>query len=300
MIRVATDQSSLAFPDSVVQFSGGTATYAGPVASQNALPTTVSNINATLTWSASFDGGTTWTLFPTTSKQRIFVTAGPPAGFPGVATGSQISEAAVHITAARLNKVTTDFSGLIAASAITTKARNNVVGLFLFAFRNNLAASNVINPWAVLDSPGQGWDCISLSEIAFVQILQAGVDAGLQFAFATTDADATSVESQGQFVNLDFFPGGGINPNLFEAFLTVNAGGVPTEAYMLAPLVGPLSVATDPIANHPYVNGLSNLKRLAFAVIYNELKIDSSEQWWYNDSTGMKVQGPVAFPIPIQ
>src|SRR5260370_16116203 len=124
------------------------------------------------------------------------------------------------MTAARLNTATTDFSGFMPATDIATRARNNVAVLFPFVFANNLAGSNLINPWAVLDSPGQGWDCISLTEIAIVQILQAGVDAGLWFAYSTTDADATTVESstiQGQSVNLDFFPGGASNANLFEA-----------------------------------------------------------------------------------
>jgi hypothetical protein len=89
-----------------------------------------------------------------TSMQRIFVTLAQPRGLGQSFSAGDLNVLAdPNITAARLNKVTTDFSGLATQINATTKAQSNVIGLFPFDTGSLSSVGN--DPWAVLDNPAQ-------------------------------------------------------------------------------------------------------------------------------------------------
>jgi hypothetical protein len=308
-VRVVTDQSLLTFPVASVHFDGSSGAVIPTLISDHAFAGVISNMNVKLTWSISFDGWQTSTVFAT-SFQRVFVTLAAPAGF----AGGLGFPAKPHVTAARLNRVTTDLQGIGSAASATSTTSSNVAKI---DFGNNVFGSGSLadigsDPWAVLDNPGlvtsSGLDCISLSVITLVQLQQAGVAASLSRAFPTTDLDATMSELSvisGRDVTLDFLLSDGATHNEFEAYLFLYEGGYATNAYTVAPLRGPL----DPVPSA--LDAFDPLQpvepaHLAFSVIGRTLQgtqalqtpqnPNAGRQWWISIDFGTAVQGPVPFP----
>jgi len=239
------------------------------------------------------------------------VTLGPAR----VLQGSELIPPRPTITAARLNKVTFDFNGLTTAQAITMKAIDNVTSLFVFG-NVSLDEYGKSNPWAILDAPplGQQFDCVSQTEIVLVEILQAGVDAGMSFAYPTAEGnaapagDATDQKKEdalpGQPNRLIWYLADGleINQQANEGFLFFNTGGIATEARTVVPKAGPYFPLD-------YTQGMTLFKKappdvgqLAFSVMYSTLKLINQQtvtpprggkQWW----VGPLDHGPVDFPI---
>jgi hypothetical protein len=171
------------------------------------------------------------------------------------------------------------------------------------------------NPWAVLDNPG-AWDgtfdCWTLSDIAFVQMLEV-VTLGLAFPNSTGDATILHV-SPDMTQELNFYSYNGTNKNQFEANLQLN--DVP-DTYLFFPVGGPLGLWTgSPVSGMPATTAAS----LQFEVIYTELGMEQAaatasnggQQWWvYTPGTtisGVDVGGtavpgtaggPIAFPVSI-
>jgi hypothetical protein len=301
-VRVVTDQALITFPDASVHFDGANGGVIPKLISDHAFASTFSNMNVKLTWSVSFDGWQTALVF--TSYQRIFVTLATPAG----SAGGLGFPAQPHVTAARLNKVTTDLQGIASAPSATSTTSSNVHALIPFG--GGSLGDYGGDPWAVLDNPrivtGGVLDCISLSAITLVQLLQAGVAANLSLAFPTTDLDATSQEKtriSGKDSKLDFYLSNGISLNDFEAYLFLCEGASATTAYTVSPLAGPYG---------PLLPGVVDVcgpnqpppQNLAFSVIGSVLlgiqkarsNPNGGRQWWISLSDGTVVQGPVAFP----
>jgi len=308
-LRVTTAQSLLIFPVVDVYFTGSSAFYDGAVQSQNTLPASVANLDLDLSWEISFDSGQTWSKFANTS-QKIFVTLGPARGFQG----SELIPSRPTITAARLNKVTFDFSGLTTPQAITIRATDNVTTLFGF---DNISLDQYgnSNPWALLDNPpsNQKFDCVSQTEIALVQIQQAGVDAGMSFAFPTTEGnaapagDATKQKMEdvadGRNRLIWYLADGAVgNQQALEAFIFLNTGGTATEARTVVPKAGPYFPLAYTQGMTFFQNAPPDVGQLAFSVMYSTLKLINQQtvtpprggkQWW----VGPLDHGPVDFPI---
>jgi hypothetical protein len=226
-----------------------------------------------------------------------------PAGF----AGGLGFPAQPHVTAGRLNRVTTDLQGIGSAASATSTTSSNTRQLIRFG-RGNLGDIGN-DPWAVLDNPGivTGGllDCISLSAITLVQLLQAGVVANLSLAFPTTDLDATSQETSlisGKGSYLDYYLADGATLNVFEAYLFLCEGGNATKAYTVAPVFGPYDLLLPGVVDVCGPNQPPP-QNLAFSVIGKILLGEqqgrpnpSGRQWWISQSDKTAVQGPVPFP----
>jgi len=300
MLNIYTDQDSLWFPTITVHFDQGRAVYPGPVASQAALPNNISNINATLDWSISIDGGQNY-LFLDPSSQTIFVTLGLARGF----SGEQGLAAKPTITATRLNYVTNLVNGSNNQDAVTQAVQVSVDTLF-GAGGDTLGDLYNSDEWAALDAPNQhaNLDCWSRTGIGIVQVLMTGIDASIDAAYPTTDSDATKQETRDSEAQvLGYLLDDGSTKNVFEAYLMLFQDGQAIEAYTFLPLYGPLPPWTADVQGAPPpANG-----QLAFEVMYNELKHErtgaqnSGQQWWIsNDGLKTLVEGPISFPVIIQ
>jgi hypothetical protein len=301
LLRVTTDQGGLAFPDTAIQFSNGTASLNFPssVIAQQALPAAIANMDVDLTWSISLDSGVTWTSFAVTNH-KIFVTLGQPMGFPGAGGVN----AKVNVTAARINYVTNLLNGKSDQDSVVQALQVSVDSLF---GRGNKTLYDLYgsDPWAALDSPDSGapLDCWNRTAIGDVQVLMAGINATMAVAFPTTDGDATAQESRSSGSQvLGYLLSDGVTPNFFEAYLCLCQDNQATEAYTFLPLYGPLFPWTTDVQGAPP----SNNGQIPFRVIYTELLNErtapptSGQQWWIlNDGSKTLVDGPVSFPVPI-
>jgi|GEM_PF-2027668 len=305
LLRVTTDQGTLAFPDTAIQFSNGMASlnYPSGIIAQQTLRAAIANMDVNLTWSISLDSGVTWTGFAMTSH-KIFVSLGPPESFGAGTTGFTSSS---HITAARVNYVTNLLLGQTDADASVQAVQGSVAGLFGTGDKILSDVYNSMDPWVALDSPGQNatLDCLNLAAIGAVQLLEAGIDVGLFAAYPTTNGDATFPKSQfdpqniNQTDTLKYYLNDGVTRNIYEGFLTLNQGSQAVSAYTFMPTMGPLAPWTSPVDGLPSTTA----GQLAFQVMYRELLNErnnsqnskSGQQWWINNSTGLDAQGPVVF-----
>ncbi len=303
---------SLVFQDVQVHFAGGKATM-DSVVSQQAFPTEIQNIDVTLTWSISFDGGQTFTDFATT-QHKIFVTIGTARGFDG----KEQLPPRPNVTAARLNKATGDLNGVTNRKAAAARECSRV-NAQVRPGGNNLWNPGpgwqevYSNPWAVLDSGLTGFDCVSLALLAAVQVRQVGIDADVSMGYPTSDGNASTPEYK-RFLQtakrpswieapLDFLAGD--SWNRYEGYLLARKQGQAVDAFTAYPVAGPI----PPYTGRP-VPGLppDPEGRLDFAVIYETLRSlvatagsgsMSGQQWWVLDYRTVK-GGPVPFPLPLQ
>jgi hypothetical protein len=335
VLRIASSQNpGFTFSNTAVSVVNGVVQIPSTgflVGSQSALPTSIGNPTPTLTWSISFDGGNSWTQFAQ-STHNMFVVLGAPTGFAGTTVTidgvvSDPFEAAPSITAKRVYYAVQQAKTAGSAAVAVPFILSGISAKFGFDLHNTFSGSNPIpipNPWAVLDNASLvgedgtvGWDCLSLNELAIVQAGMVGLGPMIQFAWSITapNNNATMPQTQGALPPpnsnqpsqyLEFFPGGGTDPNnpppltnknTFETYFTVTDSSNGLSAFMAVPTITILPAA-DPIANNPYVSGLPVSQRISFAVIFYEHLCDSSTQWWYMPSN-LSLQGPIAFPIAV-
>jgi hypothetical protein len=310
MLRIETDRPTvLKFPDTSFTFASaanGEMIFPYTILSNGTLPSTVANLDVTMNFKLSFDNGQTWPLI-SQFHQKIFVTVLTPKGFQG----DDNLSAHLNVTAARLNFVTNQFKGLTTESAMVAKAKD-------LSFQGANVSLLQTSPWAALDNPApyqaSGLDCISLTAIAEVQLLEVGVNAFLSYAFATTDPnDATEHRfdtRNGTLSQLDFLGADG-SPNQFEAYLLLCAGGVTTEAHTFWPKNGPLTPLFPPPVDSCTVPSRNPAPpvpvphQLSVSVIANTLKSlqnsrsdpNGGRQWWILRGGATLIDGPVPFPV---
>jgi hypothetical protein len=314
----APNHQTLRFPDAPITFqTNGAATESGGLYSDLPLPTSVANIDATLTWSISFDG-TTFSQFATTT-QKIFVTLAPPQGFAGTATGVP---AAPTITAARLNRVTRDAAGGVDPVSAATLVQANFAS-FKIPLAGisyvDLVSSGPNNAWLVFDQVRQasaGLDCLSQTTAVTVELLMAGVNATIHYAFPTVYAGQAGIMLQdnvnpadgsivpgGTLSDLDFLLGGGnfSFAQAFEAYFALCSSGTNgTASY--AETVAPWS-------RTPFTGSgetcTASLPQMGFTIIKSVLLgiqaqpdngPNGGRQWWMSFNSGLPVYGPVPFP----
>jgi hypothetical protein len=169
------------------------------------------------------------------------------------------------------------------------------------------------NPWAYLQSPSPALtiDCGSTAELALVQLLQAGVSAGMSFAYPVTDTyytgqlDATQQQAAtsltGYTLHWDLTTGAS---EMYEGYL-FTPFSAPTTAYITTSS-GPFTVmALLPSQPPPNLaaTGVNGNNQLAFSVIYQALRGEYyalgnvvGGQLWYLSESGSPV-GPEPFPI---
>ena len=309
-LRIEEANGLLAFPDSTVPFTSGSASYGYAISSSQALPASIANLQPQLTWSLSIDGGATFIPFAWTSH-NVFVTLGPPSGsvsFPS--PDGYTAPSFPHVTAARVNYVTSMLNGL-ASPDPAAQMIQTVDYQYLFDFGDGTLDQFADNPWQALDS---AWgasqppvlDCYSQTAIGAVQLFEVGVSGIVSVAFPTTDGDATAQEHQnyqqtGQ-EDLIYYGADGVTGNRFEAFLELTQSS--PDAYTFFPALGPLYPWMSPtVAGMPS----TDLGQLAFQVIYTELgnerhgatNSQGGQQWWVYSGTANQAQGRVAFPVSI-
>jgi hypothetical protein len=322
-LRITEASGLLVFSDTTIPFTSGTptpcaappttlcpaSTYGYAITSSQALPSTIANLQPQLTWSLSIDGGTNFIPFAWT-YHNVFVAAGPSAGFPGYTTPEDlvVTPARAHVTAARVNYVTTQLAGLSDPDAITQALQTFVTSLFTAGTSGKLADHFDNNPWEWLDNPYNGYplDCYSLNLIGAVLLGQSGVAGYLGVAFPTTDGDATEQDHQNAGLSnqtdLVYYLANGTELDAFEAFL---APTLSADAYTFLPVSGPYYPWTSPA-----VTGLPSdtLGQLHFTVIFNELEGErhaavmgsqGGQQWWINHAGNTLSSGPVTFPVTI-
>ncbi len=307
VLRVSSDSSLLAFPDTSVQFENGQAVV-GKILANTPLPTEIQNVDLTLTWSLSLDGGQTFVDFAST-EHTMFVTLGLASGFDGFLS----VPAAKNVTAARVDFVTSYLKGQTTPTGATGATKSAVMRAFTFGE----GSVDKTNPWQPIQNPpSMGFDCISLSILAVVQLRQAGVDASPSLAWATPNGNASEQHAMPWPVwngvrwvpgdlDLEYYSDDGTDLYLFEGFLYLrDADGTPVEAHTLAPNAGPL--APQAAGSVPYLPA-DPVSRLAFRVIYNTLlsirmspgcRGKGGQQWWI-DAALAAVQGPVALPTLV-
>jgi hypothetical protein len=237
----------------------------------------------------------------------MFVTLGYAEGFSG---GTVLPDRA-HVTAQRVYYVTNLLTGISDPDGAAVALQGVDPSLFgmggdtLYGLYGN-------NPWAALDSPSTGamLDCLSLTAIAVVQLLQAGVDSDELFAYPTTDGDATIQEQRAsETESLKYYLNDGVTVNLFEAFAVLNlgsGGSCPTlgDTYTYYPLFGPLCPWTASLTGLPSTTA----GQLAFEVMYTELAAEQSspqnsqsgQQWWmYTSTITQSSASAVPFPVTL-
>jgi hypothetical protein len=146
-------------------------------------------------------------------------------------------------------------------------------------------------------------DCISVTSVPVAVILQAGVDVSEYLAYPTSlDADASTPEhldlltglNTPTSTTLEYLLQDGQTLNVFEAFLFLSANGAPTEAYTVAPQMGPfLPWAASTAGGLPLP--ADPVKQLAFNVMDNILLYEhkpaqkrSGQQWWAAGQTAIQ------------
>ena len=311
------NQRTLTFPDADVAFdAAGAATVGGSLTSSQAMPGSIANINATLNWSISFDDGATFSQFAST-PQKIFLTLAAPMGFAG---GGNVPGAPT-ITAVRLSRATADLAGGVdpVSSAMLVQASFQQRKIPLSSPSYVDLGPSATNAWAVWDYLAQaqltGLDCISQTTAVTVELLMAGVNAGLALAYPTVTANQAGTQviafidpSDGSYLNAGiqsdlYYLLGNASfafPQQFEAyFYLCSAGGTVGNAQTVAPRGGPYNESAG-------VTESCNVspQRLAFSIItvvLSSLQATASNanggrQWWLDYTTGVPVFGPVAFP----
>jgi hypothetical protein len=264
-----------------VQFTHGTAIVTDRVVSDQNLPDSIQNIDLTVNWELLFDGGAT---FPARigTPQKLFVTLRVPQGFAGGDLGpinglSFGIDARPHATAKRVDRATGDLAGNDSTSVALSAAK---------ALHDRYGFGNATfaeSPWSSLDQslrPIQPYDCISLSSMTVVELLQVGYNVGLTLAYPTFDDDATSQKVNFQLnpaQALYWYLGQGDMQN-FEAYFIDKDNN---SAYTAAPVGGPIA----PHSTGYYIGSDGNPMttpipqnippaQLASAVIYGQLKAE--------------------------
>jgi hypothetical protein len=306
-LRVQSDQSVLAFPDTPIQFDNGGANLNSPTGIlAQALPATISKMSVNLTWSISFDGGQTFQPPFAQTNHTVFVTLGLPAGF----TGGNGFTASPHVTARRVSYATGVLNGQTSPGGAVGAVQASVAQLFGPPGRNTLQKAYASNPWAAIAGPSTSakLDCYNLAAIGAVQLLQAGINVGVSAGYPTPNGDATIPHyiNDPQNINqqdvLLYYLGDGVTVNNYEGFLMLNQSGQPVSIYTFFPLMGPFLPWTSPtVAGMP----ATVLGQSAFEAIYQELANERSgaaspnggQQWWFNSTTGLATTlGAVPFP----
>jgi hypothetical protein len=209
-----------------------------------------------------------------------------------------------------------------APSVLTSTAKTFKFG------SNSLDAGN---PWVYLASPTSVFfDCSSLAELALVQLLQVGGNAGMSFAYPVTNSyltgqlDATAQQMatiQGASYALDWLLTGG-SAQKYEGYIYTNTSpstayivtGPPTNngnpsspdnasVYSAFAITALSATSNPPLPSNLAPIGANANNPLAFTVIWQALRGEyyankngpGGQLWFYSGSANPV--GPEAFPI---
>jgi hypothetical protein len=270
----------LAFSPATVNIQSGVGSV--QLQSAGALPSYVVNDVVQLTWSISFDGGSTYAQFAQSTQKlfTIFASSVPVSSdtdYWVTSLAAPFPSQLLTVTAARLNYAT----GVLAANCQGStsgclsgdEAIVSAVIDSVYEFPGPSIETSYADPplygnyWKMLDgSAGVPADCISLAGLAGLMLAEIGIQADSHFAYTTgvqpaklgdkdlTDAVNQTPDKTENGVDLKFVylttPNNCENDG--EGFLraTVSAEGGPTEMAWTVwpPIVGMLPVSASAVA----------------------------------------------------
>ncbi len=273
-VKIDVAPADFAFSNATAVFSNGTTTIQSIQMSAD-FPNVIKSARYKFTWSIKFGDGD-FQPFDSTSHTIYFlhdIINNDAADYP-------VSTARLDYVIGIAHDMPADKSGLESAvSALSDSLLNSSPG-----FGGGHINPPQDNPWATLDNPNGGVDCVSLAVIGALELQQLGYStANAKKAYPTGaipsgDTDATSQETQtitGDAYSLSFF-----NGNYFEGYIRVlspDADG--PRAFTVSPKSETLLDSTGCT-----VSPASTENLLAFHVITNTYKLlGVSFQEWYWD-----------------
>jgi hypothetical protein len=257
-----------------------------------ALPNFVTDAKYPLTWSISFDGGTTYSQIGTTNTE-FFVTYDKPA---------LVLNTDGHVTAKRLQYVTHAEDGINDVNRLAKDTALRVAehpGFNVAYNPNNPEVGKSGQHWYFIDPPETKADCISLSFLAIKELRMLGVSsATVDLAYPSLDvnggkppvvnSDASTQQTStinGTVATLGFWASDAVNK--FEGYFEYKDGGV-RKAFTIAPALGPILEST----NQKVVG--DKLKYQVMRVTL--LKVGAKQYWMQNGAIANNTHVP--FPIP--